>query len=93
LNRSAALAAVGIAVTSPTQDLWVPNPSGLSIASRALVSAQTAPAALLLAGWLLDRPDSPWYPKVRLFRQSWPGDWQRVFEQIAAALERLKARS
>ena len=25
--------------------------------------------------WLLDREDSPWYPTMRLFRQTEPGDW------------------
>lgn len=33
--------------------------------------------------WLLEREDSPWYPTLRLFRQSRPGDWERVFERIA----------
>ena len=25
--------------------------------------------------WLLEREDSPWYPSMRLFRQSTWGDW------------------
>jgi Tfp pilus assembly protein PilF len=29
--------------------------------------------------WQLDRPDSPWYPTMRLFRQSARGHWQSVF--------------
>ncbi|MFN7594162.1 MAG: tetratricopeptide repeat protein, partial [bacterium] len=36
--------------------------------------------------WLLDREDSPWYPKMRLFRQERPGDWDGVVGRIAAAL-------
>jgi len=32
--------------------------------------------------WLLNRVDSPWYPSMRLFRQSSPGDWSSVFERI-----------
>jgi tetratricopeptide (TPR) repeat protein/glycosyltransferase involved in cell wall biosynthesis len=36
--------------------------------------------------WLLHRPDSPWYPTLRLFRQSKPGDWQSVFEAVKQAL-------
>lgn len=40
--------------------------------------------------WLLDRDDSPWYPTMRLFRQTAPGDWQGVFREVEAALsERL----
>ncbi|MDH3325329.1 MAG: tetratricopeptide repeat protein [Gammaproteobacteria bacterium] len=39
--------------------------------------------------WLLDREDSPWYPTVRLFRQSEPGDWNDVFDQVREALIEL----
>jgi ADP-heptose:LPS heptosyltransferase len=39
--------------------------------------------------WLLDRDDSPWYPTLRLFRQSSVGDWRELFERIAQALVRL----
>jgi tetratricopeptide (TPR) repeat protein len=36
--------------------------------------------------WLLGREDSPWYPSMRLFRQSRPHDWDEVFERMAAEL-------
>jgi hypothetical protein len=36
--------------------------------------------------WLLDRNDSPWYPTMRLFRQTAHDDWGRVVEQVGAAL-------
>ncbi len=36
--------------------------------------------------WLLDRADSPWYPSVRLFRQSQERRWEPVVAEIAAAL-------
>jgi tetratricopeptide (TPR) repeat protein len=36
--------------------------------------------------WLLAREDSPWYPTVRLFRQSEEGDWACVFQAMARAL-------
>ena len=32
------------------------------------------------------REDSPWYPTMRLFRQERQGDWDGVFERIAAAV-------
>ncbi len=32
--------------------------------------------------WLLDRDDSPWYPNLRLYRQTAPGDWQPVIERL-----------
>jgi Flp pilus assembly protein TadD len=38
--------------------------------------------------WMLDRTDSPWYPSMRLFRQSDDGDWPSVFETMARALPR-----
>jgi tetratricopeptide (TPR) repeat protein len=39
--------------------------------------------------WLMDREDSPWYPTMRLFRQTAPGDWQGVFERVANELKKL----
>ncbi len=36
--------------------------------------------------WLVGRSDSPWYPSVRLFRQSRFGQWSGVFQQMAQAL-------
>jgi len=36
--------------------------------------------------WQLDRADSPWYPSMRLFRQSADGDWDAVFRSVAASL-------
>lgn len=39
--------------------------------------------------WLLQRDDTPWYPTMRLFRQSRTGDWEAVMEQVATSLEGL----
>jgi tetratricopeptide (TPR) repeat protein len=36
--------------------------------------------------FMLDRDDSPWYPTMRLFRQRRPGEWDDVFDRIAAAV-------
>jgi len=40
--------------------------------------------------WLLGREDSPWYPTMRLFRQTRHGHWPDVFERIAVELQRAK---
>lgn len=40
--------------------------------------------------WLLDRTDSPWYPRVmRIFRQSKPNDWDDTIGDVVAALQTL----
>jgi tetratricopeptide (TPR) repeat protein len=36
--------------------------------------------------WLLARGDSPWYPSMRLFRQSKVGDWEGVIAAVRQAL-------
>ncbi len=36
--------------------------------------------------WLLGRSDSPWYPSVRLYRQSAERSWEPVMAEIAALL-------
>ncbi len=62
-----------------------------------LAGALGKPAWLMLATpsdwrWLLDRADTPWYPSLRLFRQSRAGDWSDVVSAIAAALDSLPRR-
>ncbi len=43
--------------------------------------------------WLLGRDDSPWYPTMRLFRQSaTDADWSPVIERMAQALAHVAAR-
>lgn len=38
--------------------------------------------------WMIDREDSPWYPTMRLFRQSAPQDWDSVLARVRAELLR-----
>lgn len=35
--------------------------------------------------WQRDRPDSPWYPSTRIFRQPTPGDWDGVIAKVMEA--------
>ncbi len=37
--------------------------------------------------WLTERDDSPWYPSMRLFRQSAIGDWDGVIEHVRQHLQ------
>ena len=37
--------------------------------------------------YLLSREDSPWYPTMRLFRQTRPGDWISLTTKIASELK------
>jgi len=39
--------------------------------------------------WLLNRNDSPWYPTVRLFRQTKLGDWTDLVSEIVRNLANL----
>jgi tetratricopeptide (TPR) repeat protein len=39
--------------------------------------------------WLLDRDDSPWYPTVRLFRQTETRDYASVLDRVRTALQTL----
>jgi cytochrome c-type biogenesis protein CcmH/NrfG len=43
--------------------------------------------------WFLDRDDSPWYPTMRLFRQTTPGDWLDVVQRVAKHLENSKRQT
>jgi ADP-heptose:LPS heptosyltransferase len=44
--------------------------------------------------WLLQRDDTPWYPTMRLFRQTKYGQWEDVFacmaEELRGLLEKLR---
>jgi hypothetical protein len=41
--------------------------------------------------WMDQREDSPWYPTMRLFRQTRAGDWTSLIDRVTAALEAFKA--
>ena len=69
---------------------------GRCSAAAGMAGALARPAWLALPlvpdwRWLLGRDDSPWYPTVRLFRQTALDRWDDVFERMAAALPPLKS--
>jgi tetratricopeptide (TPR) repeat protein len=39
--------------------------------------------------WLTGRTDSPWYPRLRIFRQKRPGEWAPVVARVARALQTM----
>jgi hypothetical protein len=61
--------------------------------SAHLAGALGVPTWLLLPmqadwRWMEERDDTPWYPTMRLFRQSRPGDWESVIARVARELRR-----
>lgn len=39
--------------------------------------------------WLMEREDSPWYPTMRLFRQTTFGDWSLVMDRVLRELSQF----
>jgi hypothetical protein len=37
--------------------------------------------------WLIGRTESPWYPGMRLFHQTQPGDWAGLIEEVIQVLD------
>jgi hypothetical protein len=61
-----------------------------------LAGAMNIPAWLMLPfepewRWMHGREDSPWYPSLRLFRQTSPREWQKVIATIISELQKLMA--
>lgn len=61
-----------------------------------LAGALGVPCFLLLQysadwRWMIGRDDSPWYPLLRLFRQSAPDEWAGAIVQASRALDRWAA--
>lgn len=61
-----------------------------------LAGAMGIPAWVALSAspdwrWLRNRDDSPWYPTLRLFRQTSHGQWSDVFERMSDSVARIIA--
>jgi tetratricopeptide (TPR) repeat protein len=67
---------------------------GVDTATVQLAGAMGKPVWVLLKRipdwrWLLDRPDSPWYPTARLYRQKQFDDWTDPIRRAADDLAKL----
>ncbi len=43
--------------------------------------------------WLLEREDSPWYPSIKIYRQTSAGDWDGVMQRVRSDLFELASPS
>ena len=86
LDTAAVIANLDLLVTS---DSMLAHLAG-ALGCRTLLALRRVPDWR----WMLDRSDSPWYPTVRLFRQTSEGEWPDVFRRITdAATPVLSVRS
>jgi len=80
-DTAAIVAGLDLVVTSCTAPLHLAG--ALGVPTWAMIPASPHFA------WLMGRPDSPWYPTLRLYRQEAYGtDWSGVVARIAADLSR-----
>jgi Flp pilus assembly protein TadD len=78
MDIAAALQSIDLVIAPDTSIAHLAGALGV----RVWVALASAPDSR----WLEGRPDSPWYPSMRLFRQKRPGDWDEVFGQMASEL-------
>lgn len=43
--------------------------------------------------WMHDRTDSPWYPSMRIYRQTVPGKWANVIQSVVSELSSTPIRA
>ncbi len=76
-----------LAAVLPTLDLIVTVCTSVAHLAGALgVPAWVALRRVPHWVWQLDRPNTPWYPSLRLFRQERRDEWASVLTKMAAAL-------
>jgi hypothetical protein len=74
-------------------DLVITSDTAVAHLAGALgVRVWVALAAAAEWRWMTRREDSPWYPTMRLFRQSRPVHWVDVFKRMAVELEKLRGQ-
>lgn len=85
LDSAAVMATCDLVITSDTAVAHLAGALGLPV----WVVLKQAPDWR----WMLGREDCPWYPTMRLFRQTRPGDWAEVFARVARDVAALRLRS
>ncbi len=78
LNAAATICNLDLVITSDTAMAHLAGALGARVWVLLSTSADWR--------WLQQREDCPWYPTMRLFRQTERGDWPGLFERVAEAL-------
>jgi hypothetical protein len=81
------------AIMSQLDLVITPDTAAAHLAGGLGVRVWLALSTLTEWRWMADRCDSPWYPTMRLFRQTTLGDWDGVFRRMADALKPELAES
>jgi len=84
LDTSAAMASLDLVISSDTSMAHLAGALGRPVWTVLAASPEWR--------WGLERSDSPWYPTMRLFRQTIDGDWKLVIDAITAALRALASQ-
>jgi Flp pilus assembly protein TadD len=79
------------AIVSQLDLVITPDTAVAHLAGGLGVPVWTALSTIAEWRWMLDREDSPWYPTMRLFRQTKLGDWDTVSARMAEALDGVLA--
>jgi len=83
LDTAAVMAGLDLVISSDTSVAHLAGALGLPVWVMLAASPEWR--------WGLERNDSPWYPTMRLFRQTANGDWTGVVPAIVAALRLIIA--
>jgi hypothetical protein len=84
VDTAAVMSGLDLVITSDTS---IAHLAG-ALARPTWIALQYLP----LWAWMFDREDSPWYPTVRLFRQSERDNWNPVFAKMERELRSLVKR-
>jgi len=84
LDTAAVMAGLDLVITTDTSIAHLAGALGRPVWTALALSPEWR--------WLLGRDDSPWYPGMRLFRQTTDGDWSTVVAAMAQELQILASR-